>query len=92
MQINDNRYLTSKIVNAYLEIVYGAMILRHPDLHKTIINNIPGAIIDSSYSKQNENFIIHGKTIIDGISKEGLSDIKSLQNAFKQINSMFFSS
>lgn len=92
MQINNTRYLTSKIVDAYLEMVYGAMTLRVPEVQKIMSQIAPEACVTSSYSHQQESLIIKGKEILEKMSKEGLKNINSLKNTFIQINSMFLTS
>lgn len=87
MKPNDTSLIVRETVDAYLEMILGIMILRIPQIQDFLITNFPEASVKSSY--QHEDLIIKVVDILNNFKKEGLKDVKSLQNSFRQVNRMF---
>jgi hypothetical protein len=87
MAFNDARFLTTEVIDAYLEMVLGIMCLRIENVQDFLITNFPTAAVISSYPGENLNIDV--KRILNEFKKEGLKDVKSLQKSFKQVNKIF---
>jgi len=87
MKFNDTSLIARETIDAYLEMVLGIMTLRISQVQDFLIPNFPEASIKSSY--QHEDLIIKVVDVLNDFKKEGLKDVKSLQNSFRQVNRMF---
>lgn len=88
--MDDTRYLTQEIIDAYLDMLCGAMTLRIPYVQDYVIKEVPEFVLISSYPSQ--NLVIDGIQLITEIKNEGSSNAKSLSKAINQINKIFISS
>lgn len=87
MKSNDTSSAAREMIDVYLEMILGSMALRIPHIQNFLITDFPEASVKSSYP--NKDLIIKVTDLLNGFKKEGLEDIKSLQNSFKQINRIF---
>jgi hypothetical protein len=86
---DDTRFLTAQITDAYLEMTLGIMVLRIPQIQDLLIPNIPEAVVTTSYFDNHENLVINAKRILEELKAEGLTNVRSLQNSFRQVNRIF---
>jgi hypothetical protein len=68
-------------------MILGIMILRIPQIQDYLIPNFPEGSVESSYP--HEHLVIKVADLLNGFKKEGLKDMKSLQNSFRQVNKIF---
>ncbi len=87
MKPDDTSLIARETIDAYLEMILGIMTLRIPQVQDFLIHNFPEASVKSSY--ENEDIIVKVVEILNDFKQEGLKDIKSLQNSFRQVNRMF---
>ena len=87
MKSNDTSLIARETIDAYLEMVLGIMTLHISQVQDFLIPNLPEASVKSSYPR--EDLIINVVDLLNDFKKEGLKDIKSLQNSFKQVNRVF---
>ena len=87
MKSGDTSLIARNTIDAYLEMILGIMALRVPEMQQFLISNTPEVSVESSYV--NESLIIRVVDILSDFRKEGLKDVKSLQNSFRQVNSIF---
>lgn len=87
MKSNDTSLIARETIDAYLEMILGIMTLRISQVQDFLIPNFPEASVRSSY--EHEDLIIKVVDILNDFKQEGLKDIKSLQNSFRQVNRMF---
>lgn len=87
MKPNDTSLIARETIDAYLKMILGIMTLRISQVQDFLIPNFPEASVKSSY--KHEDLIIKVVDILNDFKKEGLKDVKSLQNSFRQVNRMF---
>ncbi len=87
MKPNDTSLIARETIDAYLEIILGIMTLRITQVQDFLIPNFPEASVKASY--EHEDLTIKVVEILNDFKKEGLKDVKSLQNSFRQVNRMF---
>ena len=88
--MDDTRYLTLETIDAYLEMVCGVMALRLPLVQRHISADVPEFVLYSSYA--NEHLVINSLHMMGEMKKEGLKNVKSLDNSINQVNKIFLSS
>jgi len=91
MKDKTETYLTLEHFDTYIELVFSIMCVRHPKLHKSILDIVPGVTVSSSYiiDGDKQNLCIPADGIINGFREEGLTDVESLKRGFLHVNSMF---
>ena len=87
MKPNDTSLMTREIIDAYLEMILGIMTLRIQQVQDFLIPNFPEASVKSSYN--HEDLIIDVVGLLNNFKNEGLKEVKSLQNSFRQVNKIF---
>ena len=87
MKPDDTSLIARKTIDAYLEMILGIMTLRISQIQDFLIPNFPEASVKSSY--EHEDLIIKVVDILNDFKQEGLKDVKSLQNSFRQVNRIF---
>ncbi len=89
--MEDNKFLTQPILDAFIDIYFATLIIRHPNVHPCLETSTPGVQIESSYIKNGEkqDLCIQTLEMIKSYKEEGFDSPQNLRNSFNQINSMF---
>ena len=89
--MNDARFITKEIIDAYIEMSFSILSVRFPPLHDHLLNLLPGVQITSSckINGKTQDLNIPTPSMIDGYKKDGLEAPKLLRASFTQVNSMF---
>ena len=90
-ELDDTRFLTTPVINAYLETLVGLFALRMPAVQGSIRGTMrPGVSISTSFGRE-QSLLIPIDGMIDAIEAEGFTGPQSFPRALRLANRMFLS-